>query len=155
MRYLFFPILVSIYGLNCTSKQPRVALSFPLFSPNFLLCGHVPFKRQTVMVIVVVGNNANRDHGSVHSGGWFARRETYLVLIFMASSSHFLTFHHFKETTNHCPLQWALLLVVFFPLFLWAESRHRAWAHSCQIAVIDNNWVTSYPANSGHGGVAL
>ena len=66
------------------------------------------------MVIVVVGNNANRDHGSVHSGGWFARRETYLVLLFMASSSHFLTFHHFKETTNHCPLQWALLLVVFF-----------------------------------------
>ena len=103
MRYLFFPILVSIYGLNCTSKQPRVARSFPLFSPNFLLCGHVPFKRQTVMVIVVVGNNANRDHGSVHSGGWFARRETYLVLLFMASSSHFLTFHHFKRLQTTVP----------------------------------------------------
>ena len=35
---------------------------------NYLLCWHVPFKGQTVMVIVVVGNNANRDHGSVQSG---------------------------------------------------------------------------------------
>ena len=66
--------VVHFKKISLTSKLfDNVCKILPVSRQSCLLCWHVPFKRQTVMVIVVVGNNANRAHGSVHSNAWFHR----------------------------------------------------------------------------------